>query len=92
MYLLIHRRYSRSPRRDRDRRRDRYSRSNSRDRRVEKSDPKSDKASKNVDKPTAAKKPAVPGKKLPFIGRMPVFKKQATGMNQNCKIIFKIVT
>lgn len=76
------RRYSRSPRRDR--RRDRYSRSRSksRDRRPEKNDVKSDKNSKSNDKPTATKKPtpaANTGKKLPFIGRMPVFKKQSTG-------------
>lgn len=82
---MVCRRYSRSPRRDpRDRRRDRYSRSRSksRDRRSEKNDAKSDKNNKNiVEKSTATKKstPTATGKKLPFIGRMPVFKKQSTG-------------
>ncbi|XP_031638425.1 zinc finger matrin-type protein CG9776 [Contarinia nasturtii] len=74
------RRYSRSPRRDR-RRDSRYSRSRSRDRHSEKSDLKSDKNTKASDKKSnaAAKKAAtIPGKKLPFIGRMPVFKKQST--------------
>lgn len=80
MNVKLFRRYSRSPKRDR--RRDRYSRSKSRDRRVEKNDTKSDKNSKTSVKP-AKKPPTVnTGKKLPFIGRMPVFKKQSTGKKE----------
>lgn len=75
------RRYSRSPRRDR--RRDRYSRSRSKDRQFDRNDLK-DKNIKTSDKPPAKKQATSvhTGKKLPFIGRMPVFKKQTTGMCQ----------
>lgn len=81
--FVSRRRYSRSPRRDR--RRDRYSRSRSRsrDRRTDKNDVKSDK--NNADKPNAGTRKTtmtITGKKLPFIGRMPVFKKQ-TGKSEN---------
>lgn len=74
------RRYSRSPRRDRRRDRSRSS-SKPRDRRSEKADVKSDKNNKSApEKPSTTKKSTVTtGKKLPFIGRMPVFKKQSTG-------------
>lgn len=78
--FVCHRRYSRSPRRDR--RRDRYSRSRSRSR-DRRADVKSDKNS--ADKSNAGTKKttmAITGKKLPFIGRMPVFKKQ-TGKSNN---------
>lgn len=83
IFYLLYRRYSRSPRRDR--RRDRYSRSRSksRDRRYEKNDAKSDKNTADKSNAAGAKKTtmAMTGKKLPFIGRMPVFKKQ-TGKSQ----------
>lgn len=79
IWFTFCRRYSRSPRRDR--RRDRYSRSRSKsyDRRAGRNDAKSDK--NNADKPKKTTM-TITGKKLPFIGRMPVFKKQTGKSNR----------